>query len=95
MYIKETIFAALIVINIVSFLIMGYDKAISANRNARRIPEKTLFTLALLFGAGGIYLGMLTFRHKTRKWYFQLGIPLLIAVNLVTLYIAQQFLSSV
>jgi uncharacterized membrane protein YsdA (DUF1294 family) len=95
MDIKETILAALIVINLISFLIIGYDKAISANRNARRIPEKTLFTLALLFGASGIYLGMLTFRHKTRKWYFQIGTPLLIAVNLVTLYIAQQFLRTV
>jgi uncharacterized membrane protein YsdA (DUF1294 family) len=82
-----------LVVTITAFLTMGYDKAISMNaRTVRRIPEKTLFTLALLLGAVGIYLGMLTFRHKTRKWYFQIGIPLLILLNVVILYIFREFL---
>ncbi len=96
MYVEQILIGILAAINIFAFILMGYDKSISMQgRNIRRIPEKTLFTTALVFGATGIYLGMLTFRHKTKKWYFQLGIPLLILQNLATLYIAQQFLSTI
>ena len=41
----------------------------------RRVPEKTLFLLALLGGSAGAWLGMKCFHHKTRKWYFRFGIP--------------------
>lgn len=85
---EQVILAVLVLINLAAFIMMGYDKTLSmSGRNAKRVPEKTLFITALTFGAGGIYLGMLTFRHKTKKWYFQLGIPLLILQNLGTLYI--------
>lgn len=92
MYLEQSIITILAVINLVAFLIMGYDKSISANHNARRIPEKTLFIFALAFGATGIYLGMLAFRHKTRKWYFQLAIPLLALGNLATFYFLKEML---
>lgn len=90
----QAIIAILIVINIFAFLLMTYDKAISMQRGSlRRIPEKTLFLLAGAFGAGGIYLGMLTLRHKTRKWYFQIGIPLLALLNLGLIYTIIPFLN--
>lgn len=90
----QSIIAILLVINIFAFLLMAYDKAVSMQRgNLRRIPEKTLFMIAGAFGAGGIYLGMLTLRHKTRKWYFQIGIPLLILLNLGLVYSITQFLN--
>ena len=56
----------------VLFLLMGTDKRL-AKRGARRVPERTLFLLALLLGAPGGLLGMYAFRHKTRHWYFVLG----------------------
>lgn len=54
------------------FLLMGADKRL-ARRGGRRVPERTLFLLALLLGAPGGLLGMYVFRHKTRHWYFVLG----------------------
>ena len=71
---------------------MASDKRKSMQSgNPERTPEGLLFFLAAAFGSAGIYAGMLTFRHKTKKWYFQLGIPLLIVENLTTLYLINQF----
>ena len=70
--------------NILSFGVMLYDKA-SARDGAWRVSEGALFFLAICFGGLGIYLGMLTFHHKTRKWYFYLGVPLAIIQNLAFL----------
>jgi len=84
------IFAA---INIVSFLVIGNDKRLSSRGgNLERIPEGLIFFMATIFGGVGVYLGMIVFRHKTRKWYFQVGIPLLILQNLATLYLVREIL---
>lgn len=57
-------------------------------------PEGAIFFMATIGGGIGIYAGMLLLRHKTRKWYFALGIPLLIAQNLVVLYLlASRYMS--
>ena len=71
---------------IISFLIVGFDKY-SAIRDLRRIPEKTLFAIGLLGGAVGIYLGMTTFRHKTKTPSFTFGVPVIIALNIALFYL--------
>lgn len=71
-------------INLIAFLTMFLDKE-KARQNVSRISEKVLFFWALCFGALGIYLGMFVFRHKTKKWYFVLIIPILAFVNLYLL----------
>ena len=63
------------------FSLMGADKRL-AKTGGRRVPEKTLFLLALLFGAPGGLLGMNFFRHKTRHWYFVWGFRLLTLLQL-------------
>jgi len=55
--------------------------------NSERIPEGLLFFMATIFGSVGVYAGMFVFRHKTRKWYFVIGIPLLFMQNFATLYL--------
>lgn len=60
----------------VLFVLMGIDKR-RAKRGRYRVPEKLLFTLALLGGAPGGWAGMALFRHKTKHWYFKLFFPLL------------------
>lgn len=60
-----------------AFALMGVDKR-RARRKGRRIPERTLFLTALLGGSPGAVLGMWTFRHKTRHWYFKYGLPVLL-----------------
>ena len=75
----------LIAINIIGFTAMGVDKA-RARKRLWRIPESTLFVLALIGGSVGSIAGMYVFRHKTRHWYFVYGMPailLLLAVLLL------------
>lgn len=64
----------LLIINALSFLLMLADKR-KAQKNLWRIPERTLFTAALFGGSIGSLLGMYCFRHKTKHWYFVLGMP--------------------
>ena len=64
---------------ILTFSICGADK-FAAQRQRRRVPEKVLFLLSALGGSVGMYLGMFTFRHKTKHWYLWVGIPLCIVV---------------
>ena len=70
----------LAVLNIVSFSLMAYDKR-CAQTGKWRVPEKTLFLSAALFGALGGTLGMYVFRHKTKHWYFKLFFPLMLLVQ--------------
>jgi uncharacterized membrane protein YsdA (DUF1294 family) len=56
-------------INAITFLVWGYDK-LQAQVHRWRVSERTLLTLVLVGGAFGALLGMLIFRHKTRKPLF-------------------------
>ena len=70
--------------NLFAFALYGIDKA-KAKRGAWRIPEKTLFLVTALFGGLGGTLGMSFFRHKTKHWYFKLGFPALLVVQIALL----------
>ena len=72
----------LLIINAAGFLSMLLDKH-KAKKNAWRIPEKTLLLIACLGGSIGSVLGMQLFRHKTRHLKFSLGLPLILAVQMV------------
>jgi len=72
----------ILTVNLAGFLLMGVDKR-RARRERWRIPEKTLFLPAALGGAVGCMLGMRVFHHKTRHWYFKLGMPTILVVQLV------------
>ena len=74
----------LLVINIVGFVYMGIDKW-KAKRNAWRIPEDTLFAITALGGGIGTIAGMYTFRHKTRKPKFFIGIPVILILQVVAI----------
>lgn len=70
------------VINLIGFLLMGIDKA-KAKRRAFRIPEATLFIVALIGGSIGSLLGMYVFRHKTRHLKFTIGIPVILGIQII------------
>jgi uncharacterized membrane protein YsdA (DUF1294 family) len=76
----------LIVLNTLGFAIMGIDKW-KARKRTFRIPEATLFIIAMIGGCIGSILGMYTFRHKTRHWYFVYGMPCILIVQLAILYV--------
>lgn len=85
----DVIWLYLAVINSIGFLAMGLDKA-KAKAGAWRIPEKTLLTIAVIGGGLGVWLGMETFRHKTKHWYFKYGVPVILIVEISTvLYFMQ------
>lgn len=86
------ILVVLAAINLIAFLLMFLDKLKSTNPDAPRISEGRLFFLATVFGSLGVYLGMFVFRHKTKKWYFLIGIPLLFVQNLATAFLIYLFL---
>lgn len=73
-----------VIINIVGFALMGIDKR-KAIKRTFRIPEATLFIVALIGGSIGSILGMQVFRHKTRHWYFVFGMPAILVVQIVLL----------
>ena len=68
-------------VNVIAFAVYGADKR-RARKNRRRVPEKTLFLLAVIGGSVGALLGMYTFRHKTRHWYFVWGIPAILLAQI-------------
>ena len=72
----------LIAVNLIGFVLMGIDKR-KAIKNAFRIPEATLFSVALVGGSIGSILGMLIFRHKTKHWSFKLGMPAILVLQLI------------
>lgn len=73
------------IINLFAIFIMKYDK-VKAINNQYRVNEKTLFLIALILGGIGIYIGMYLFRHKTKHVKFTVGIPLIIILNILTIY---------
>lgn len=72
----------LVVMNLVAFAVYGMDKW-KARHQRYRVPEKTLFLLAILGGSVGALAGMHIFHHKTRHWYFHYGIPLILLLQIL------------
>ena len=83
-----------LVMNILGVLVMAVDKR-SAVKKKWRIPEKQLFLVSLLGGSIGTLTGMYLFRHKTKHWYFVVGMPLILIIQVaivVYLSISGKFL---
>ncbi len=69
-------------VNVISFIVMGVDKRRAVKR-AFRVPESTLFVLAIIGGSIGSIAGMHLFHHKTRHWYFLYGMPVILALQIL------------
>ncbi|MDE6910168.1 MAG: DUF1294 domain-containing protein [Lachnospiraceae bacterium] len=75
----------LAVMNLTGFAMMGIDKR-KAVKRLWRIPESTLFVIAIIGGSVGSIIGMRVFRHKTRHWYFVFGMPLILILQILLAY---------
>lgn len=73
-------------INLVGFTVMGYDKW-KAKKHAWRVPEATLFIIAIIGGSIGSILGMHLFHHKTRHWYFLYGMPAILILQIALVFL--------
>lgn len=72
----------LLLLNLLGLAAMYLDKQ-KARKRAFRIPESTLFMIAIIGGSIGVLLGIHLFRHKTRHLSFTLGIPAILILQLL------------
>lgn len=80
--IMDLIINYLVIVNALGLAVMGLDKK-KAIRNEWRIPEKTLFLISAIGGSIGTLVGMYLFRHKTKHWYFVVGMPAILVGHIV------------
>lgn len=71
----------LLAINVIAFFAYGIDKW-KARKGRWRIPERTLLLLAAVGGSIGAWTGMTVWRHKTKHLKFQVGVPLILVLQL-------------
>ncbi len=71
-----------VIMNILGVAVMGIDKY-KAQHKLWRIPEKTLFLVSILGGSIGTWAGMYLFHHKTKHWYFVVGMPSILVIQIV------------
>ena len=72
----------LLIINAIAFFLMLADKQ-KAKKKKWRIPEATLIGVAVIGGSVGALAGMYTFRHKTKHPKFTIGVPVILAFQIV------------
>jgi len=75
----------LLVINVVTFAVYAIDK-VNAAEHRGRIRIITLLGLAFIGGSIGAIAAMYLLRHKTKKDYFTVGVPLIILMHVVVIF---------
>lgn len=75
----------ILIINVFTFLLFGFDKMRAKNKGFR-VPEIILILLSLFFGGVGAILGMVVFNHKTSKMAFRIIVPFSFALNYIFSY---------
>ena len=84
--ILKAIVIYLAAINVITFIMFGADKARAA-KGRWRISESALILAALLGGSIGALAGMRIFHHKTRHRKFTVGIPVILALQIILMVI--------
>ena len=73
-----------IIINLIGIAVMAIDKY-KAEKDKWRVSEMTLFMITFLGGGVGTTFAMYKFRHKTQKWYFAYGFPIILILEVLIL----------
>lgn len=81
----------LILINLIAVIITIYDKLCAVKRRWR-VKESTLLLLSALGGSICMYITMLLIRHKTRHIKFMLGIPLILIIQIIIVFLIWRYL---
>lgn len=75
----------LVIINFVTFAAFAVDKIAAIERKSR-IRIVTLLGLSFIGGSVGALIAMYLLRHKTRKDYFTVGVPLTLIMQVIVLF---------
>lgn len=75
------------VISLITVIVTAYDKKASKSRPKNRVPEKILFLLGILGGGLAEYLTMLKIRHKTKHKRFMIGLPIIILLQVIGIWL--------
>ena len=86
----KTAVVYILIINIAAFILYGIDKS-RAKRGKWRISEKSLFLAALIGGSVGAIIGMHVFHHKTRHWYFRIGLPFILILQIAAIWLISRY----
>lgn len=70
-------------VSLVGIILTVYDKIAAKKIRRHRVPEATLMTVGILYGAPAMYLTMQLIRHKTRKPKFSAGFPVMILIQVI------------
>lgn len=81
----------LILINLIAVIVTIYDKLCAVKRRWR-VKESTLLLLSALGGSICMYITMLLIRHKTRHIKFMLGIPLILIIQIIIVFLIWRYL---
>ena len=75
------------VISVITAIVTFYDKKAAKNRPKHRVPEKVLFLSAILGGSVAEFLTMLNIRHKTKHKKFMIGLPIIILLQVISIWL--------
>lgn len=82
----------LIAINIVAIAVTIYDKLCAVHKRWR-VKESTLLLISALGGSVGMYVTMHIIRHKTKHMKFMLGIPVILILQLLIIFLVWRFVN--
>lgn len=74
-------------ISVFTIVITVYDKKAAKKWTKHRVPEKVLFLLAILGGSIAEHLTMIKIRHKTKHKRFMIGLPIIMVLQVVILWL--------
>nr|WP_288837671.1 DUF1294 domain-containing protein [uncultured Flavobacterium sp.] len=86
----DILFYFFLTINVIAFLITGYDKQLAIQQK-RRISERMLLNFAFIGGTIGSGLAMLLFRHKTNKIRYLWKFWVIIFIQIILIYLGYHF----
>ena len=83
----EYILIYFVAISLITIIVTVYDKKAANKWTKHRVPEKILFLLAILGGSLAEYLTMLKIRHKTKHKRFMIGLPIIILLQVISIWL--------
>ncbi len=78
------------IVSIFTFMLFAWDKHLAIYEKSR-VPESILMIFAGIGGAFGALCGMILYKHKILKPMFNIGVPVLLCVQLTIIVLYRVF----